>query len=63
MGSITDSQTPHGDDDMVIYAQKQLKLSRARQRLVLVLIAKDLADGLIALQDLVGTTWPIVLVV
>jgi hypothetical protein len=61
MGSITDSQTPNGDDDMVIHARKQLILSRARQRLVLVLIAKDLADGLIALQDLVGATCPAVL--
>lgn len=54
MGSITESQTPAGDDDMVIHACKQLKLSRARQRLVLVLMAKDLADALIAIQDLAG---------
>lgn len=54
MGSITESQTPTGDDDMVIHARKKLRLSRSRQRLVLVLIAKDLADALIAVQDLVG---------
>lgn len=56
MGSITESQTPTGDDDMVIHARRRLKLSRARQRLVLVLMAKDLADALIAIQDLVGVT-------
>lgn len=56
MGSITESQTPTGDDDMVIHARKQLRLSRARQRLVLILMAKDLADALIAVQDLVGVT-------
>lgn len=54
MGSITESQTPTGDDDMVIHARKQLRLSKAQQRLVLVLMAKDLADALIAVQDLVG---------
>jgi hypothetical protein len=54
VGSITESQTPTGDDDMVIHARKKLKLTRARQRLVLVLIAKDMADALIAVQDLAG---------
>jgi hypothetical protein len=52
--SITDSQTAIGDDDMVVAARKQLKMSRVRQRLLLVLIAKDLADALIAIQDLLG---------
>lgn len=54
-GSITDSQTATGDDDMVVHARKLLKMSKAKQRLLLVLIAKDLADALIAIQDLLGT--------
>lgn len=56
LGSITGSQMPSGDDDMVVRSYKQLKASQARHRLLLVLIAKDLADALIAVQDVLGAS-------
>lgn len=45
---------PSGDDDMVVRGHKQLQASRARLTLLMVLLAKDLADGLIAAQDVLG---------
>lgn len=44
-----------GDDDMVVRSRKQLKATRARYTLLSVLLAKDLADSLIAIQDVLGT--------
>lgn len=55
MGSITGSQMLSGDDDMVVRSRKQLKAARARYTLLSVLLAKDLADSLIAIQDVLGT--------
>eukprot|EP00892_Ulva_mutabilis_P007678 jgi/Ulvmu1/5282/UM022_0076.1 len=51
LGSITGSQMPSGDDDMVVRSHRQLQACRARLTLLLVLLAKDLADGLIATQE------------
>ena len=43
-----------GDDDVLRQAQRQLAALRARRRLLQVLMVQDLADSLIALQEIVG---------
>jgi hypothetical protein len=45
-----------GDDDVLRQARQQLAGCRARRRLLLVLLIQDLADSLIALQEIVGVT-------
>ena len=42
------------DDDVLRQARRQLAGYRARKRLLTVLLAQDIADALIALQEIVG---------
>ena len=53
-GSAQGAKAVSSDEDMVADARKQLGAARARRRLLQVLLVQDLADSLIALQEIVG---------
>jgi Peroxisomal biogenesis factor 11 (PEX11) len=52
--SICGSQTGAGDEDMRVLARRQLRDLNDQQVLLLVTLAQDCADALIAMQDVVG---------